>query len=296
MRRLTLFALLLVLAPVWAHAQGIRFTPPTPGFNGTSWTLTNPLLGTSANFVGPIGLGNTTAAPYAYLYAPAANTLALRNSTNAQALWINNTWTDASNYERGSIDWTTTANGLTIATAAAGTGTARDLYLLPGSGIVRSQNFYPSATNSKDLGAGSATWRTQYLQRGTFGAVSKSLTDAAAATAFMTVAVSTNGWTGGHLNWMATSVSGADQLTTFGTIRFAGATTGTTPVCTIGVVGTDLAAVSGGVNTLVCTWTNVVVAQTCALYVTCTNDLAGTQAITLYGRMDMPIQTTLTFP
>ena len=56
-----------------------------------------------------------------------ANTLAQRNSTNAQTFRLYNTYTDASNYERLSIDWSTTANTATIVTQNAGTGSARTL-------------------------------------------------------------------------------------------------------------------------------------------------------------------------
>ena len=61
------------------------------------------------------------------LYRDAANTLAQRNSTNAQTFRLYNTYTDASNYERLSIDWSTTANTATIVTQNAGTGSARNL-------------------------------------------------------------------------------------------------------------------------------------------------------------------------
>jgi hypothetical protein len=155
---------------------------------------------------------------------------------------------------------------------------------------------YPTVTDATNLGATSKLITIGYFSRGFQGSKSKALTDAAAATPFMTVAVPTNGWVGGELIWTATSLSGADQLATQGAIRFAGATTGATPVCTVGVIGTDLAAVSGGANTLVCTWSNAVAAQTCAVSVTCSNNLAGTQAITLYGRADLPIAATLVFP
>jgi len=161
---------------------------------------------------------------------------------------------------------------------------------------IASSQVFPAATDAYDLGTTGRLFYSFWLARGTQGAKTKALTDAAAATAFMTAAVPTNGWAGGELVWTATSLSGADQLTTQGRIRFAGATTAATPVCTIGVVGTDLAAVSGGANTLICTWTNVVAAQTCALSVTCTNNLAGTQAITMNGRYDMPIANTVVFP
>ena len=55
----------------------------------------------------------------------AANTIAQRNGTNAQTLRVYNTYTDASNYERGVFDWGTTANTLTIGTQKAGTGSSR---------------------------------------------------------------------------------------------------------------------------------------------------------------------------
>jgi|694.fasta_scaffold15023_7 hypothetical protein len=55
----------------------------------------------------------------------AANTFAQRNSTNAQTFRLYNTFTDASNYERGFFRWNT--NVLEIGAEAAGTGTQRQL-------------------------------------------------------------------------------------------------------------------------------------------------------------------------
>ena len=57
----------------------------------------------------------------------AANTLALRNGASAQTFNVYNTFTDASNYERGKIAWS--SNVLQIGTEKAGTGTARALEL-----------------------------------------------------------------------------------------------------------------------------------------------------------------------
>lgn len=67
-----------------------------------------------------LALGGNT-----FLVSSAANTLALRNSTNAQTFLINNTYTDASNYERGFAKWDT--NVFKIGTEKAGTGSARAL-------------------------------------------------------------------------------------------------------------------------------------------------------------------------
>lgn len=65
--------------------------------------------------------------PDLFLCRDAANTLALRNSTNAQTFNIYNTYTDASNYERGFMKWN--SNVLEIGAEAAGTGTKRNLRL-----------------------------------------------------------------------------------------------------------------------------------------------------------------------
>ena len=70
----------------------------------------------------------------------AANTLALRNGANAQAFNIYNTYTDASNYERGFMKWS--SNVLEIGVEAAGTGSTRVVHISnlptsnPGAGIL----------------------------------------------------------------------------------------------------------------------------------------------------------------
>jgi hypothetical protein len=57
----------------------------------------------------------------------AAQTLAQRNAGNAQTFRVYNTFTDASNYERGKLEWA--SNVLRIGTEKAGTGSARALEL-----------------------------------------------------------------------------------------------------------------------------------------------------------------------
>ena len=53
----------------------------------------------------------------------------ISDGVTATALHVYNSYTDASNYERAVIDWSTTANVVTIGTEAAGAGTARPLRL-----------------------------------------------------------------------------------------------------------------------------------------------------------------------
>lgn len=59
------------------------------------------------------------------LLRDAADTLALRRSTNAQAFNIYNTYTDASNYERGCLKWS--SNVFVIGAEKLGTGSNRSI-------------------------------------------------------------------------------------------------------------------------------------------------------------------------
>lgn len=68
------------------------------------------------------------------LFRDAANTLAQRRGANAQTFRIYNTYTDASNYERGFFRWA--SNILEIGAEAGGTGTARSLKITGGGSQV----------------------------------------------------------------------------------------------------------------------------------------------------------------
>jgi len=63
----------------------------------------------------------------ALLTSDAAEILAQRNGVNAQEQRWYNTFTDASNYERGSLGWKVNANWLTLRSTNAGTGAARGI-------------------------------------------------------------------------------------------------------------------------------------------------------------------------
>jgi hypothetical protein len=92
--------------------------------NGASVGGVNALnLGTNA-----LGFGSSpVTAPDLTLFRDAADTLAQRNGTNAQAFRVYGTFTDVSNYERAYIDFT--ASRLAIGNSAAGTGVQRDTRL-----------------------------------------------------------------------------------------------------------------------------------------------------------------------
>lgn len=102
------------------------------GINFLNWSFNVASSGcfipNSSTFAWRSGTG--LSAVDTFLYRDAANTIAQRNSTNAQALRLYNTYTDTSNYERAKVAWAT--NVLQIGTEAAGTGTARNLELQTG--------------------------------------------------------------------------------------------------------------------------------------------------------------------
>lgn len=98
----------------------------------------------------------------------AAQILAQRNGVNAQALRVYNTFTDASNYERATINWTDSANVFTIGTSNAGTGTARPMeFRTAGTNwwqLATTGHILAKTDNTNDIGASGATRpRSLYL-------------------------------------------------------------------------------------------------------------------------------------
>ena len=114
-------------------------------FSGTNW-FTND-LGAATSSSGSIGWTSGAANnPRDLVIArDAANTLAQRNSTNAQTYRLYGTYTDASNYERLSLS-TTAGTGATIAVETDGTG-ADNLDL----------TIKPAGTGQLYVGAGGTT-------------------------------------------------------------------------------------------------------------------------------------------
>ena len=111
-----------------------------------------------------------------YLYRDAANTLAQRRSTNAQTFRVYNTYTDASNYERGSVGWV--SNSFVITSERAGTGASRSLVIDSGEGVqinttgvsrwifqTGTGHLLPLTDNAIDIGA-NATNRSRDLHLG----------------------------------------------------------------------------------------------------------------------------------
>jgi hypothetical protein len=91
----------------------------------------------------------------------AANTLAQRNGTNAQTFRVYNTFTDASNYERGGMQWSGGAFQVGVL-GTAGTGSpTRSLQFVVNNGahvwnFSTAGNFLAAADNAYDIGASGA--------------------------------------------------------------------------------------------------------------------------------------------
>jgi hypothetical protein len=97
---------------------------------GTNAFRINTVWVGSGGVITPVlNLGNGLA----YLQADAANAIAQRNGLNSQTFRVYNTYTDAANYERGFIGWS--SNSLNIGTEAAGTGVNRTTRLSSGNAI-----------------------------------------------------------------------------------------------------------------------------------------------------------------
>ena len=91
------------------------------------------------------GMGTNVGTTDIFLARDAANTLAQRNAGNSQTIRVYNTFTDASNYERFTADWQTTANVCYLRNENAGTGSARLCVYRSGATVVAS---LPSAATA----------------------------------------------------------------------------------------------------------------------------------------------------
>lgn len=157
---------------------------------------------------------SASGAPDVRLFRDAASTLALRNDANAQRFNIYNTYTDASNYERGFLQWN--SNEFRIGTEAAGTGTNRSIgfytqgsqrWVIGGT----SGNLLAGADNAYDIGAVAASRPRNLYLAGTIS-TGGSITSGSSLVATTSVTLgAANG-----VNWTGRSVmrSPADGIVT----------------------------------------------------------------------------------
>ena len=171
------------------------FVVPTSGYlevngNGDGFRAAN---GSAISAYGPYGVrmgasntlswGSSADGPATAdttLARDAADTLAQRRTTNAQTFRVYNTYTDASNYERGVFDWSSTANILTIGSQKLGTGAVRNVSIVATGSTIQispgstntwkfdgtSGSFLANSDNAWDIGASGAN-RPRSIYAGT---------------------------------------------------------------------------------------------------------------------------------
>jgi hypothetical protein len=184
------------------------------------------------------------------LVRDAANTLALRNSTNAQTFNVYNTYTDGANYERLSI-YGTAGAAFNIKTQSLGSGTARGItidsadYLVlnspNGKGVYLRTNsgagvyyntsiFQPESSDVVDLGTSAKLFANAYLSRSIQGSKSKALTESS-ATAAWDCALAAGAHTGGTLKYCVYAADATDQQERCADIRVAAVNKAGTTTC-----------------------------------------------------------------
>jgi hypothetical protein len=146
-------------------ASGARFSNFNLGTSGSSTWFALAPTGAMGWFVSDVTSGTFDLS----LFRDAANTLAQRNGTNAQTFRVNNTYTDASNYERGYMRWN--SNVFEIGGEVLGSGTARTLKVMnsttiqitPSNAVLQvDANIRPTSNGSNNLGTDSVRWATTF--------------------------------------------------------------------------------------------------------------------------------------
>jgi hypothetical protein len=194
------------------------------------------------------------------LYRDAANTLALRNGTAAQAFNIYNTYTDGTNYERVAMAWS--ANVFTIASEkGVGVGSYRTIKFgdgnaaiqLAGISEVNNGGVNPIGSDSRLLGQSTLFWRDLYLSRVIQGSKSKTLSESS-ATSLVKIAVpqtAGSNFADATVQWVVYAADATDTQVRSGSTYLAAVNKAGTETCTVSDVGTTTVAVSAG--TLTCT-------------------------------------------
>lgn len=307
MRRFLIAALLLVLLPITAMAQQNLFVFDPTG--STRWVAPDTPFAFRQILKCDSNAANCKNLVSGNLFEAGANTTGIANggtagAPNPQTLAVYN-FCDGILCATGSESFEIKylSNAVELNSTATGTGAARLVHFAIsgtrqfsiGAGVIT-----PATANSKDLGDQGHAWNAIYNSGGIYGARTKSLTDGAAAVAVMRVAAASGGSAGGEVVWEARSTDATDYRSLVGRIRFTGVNKGGTATCSVGVVGTDLLA-SSNANTLACTWTNVASTAYCDLSVTCTDNTAAAQTMSIGFRPDIPYvgalaTLTVTFP
>lgn len=118
--------------------QGYVFNYSTPGTGGGFFsqivgdTGYKMRVGVDATDSPTLEFGSGTGARDVFITRDGPDILAMRDGTTAQTLRVYNTWTDASNGEWATENWSDTANTLTFGTKKNGSGSTRGINLVIG--------------------------------------------------------------------------------------------------------------------------------------------------------------------
>jgi len=120
------------------------------GSNAANVNLTAAIVLTSTTPLAWVSSATNaySSSPDITLFRDAANSLAQRNGVNAQTFRLYNTYTDASNYERGFMRWN--SNVLEIGAEGAGTGASRSVRALLSQAT--KWTFYVQSDRYMDIG------------------------------------------------------------------------------------------------------------------------------------------------
>lgn len=170
-----------VTSTSWFRGAATPTDCTAPTYSWTGQTTTGFAYGGSSSILacsgGSIAFAIGGVDPYRFAFGNdavltrdgAAHTIGMRSGANAQAFRIYNTYTDASNYERGLVGWS--GNQFIIGTQKAGTGSTRELHLYTAGSdrwaVDGNGHFIAATDNTYDIGASGATRpRTAYLGTG----------------------------------------------------------------------------------------------------------------------------------
>lgn len=298
---LLLFLVLLAPSVGWAQIEIVQ-----PGAGGATYdggAVSNPVYAPS------FCIDETN--QDVCLMRDAANTLALRNGTAAQAFNIYNTYTDSGNYERLALYYSSNIAG--IGTLRAGTGSARR-FIIHGSGVNPGIEFrpggfsstvgdlkfqsgespaiYTTTTDATDLGRSAELFKSLYLSRSIQGSKTKALTESSATTVF-TIALADKAVTSGTVMWAVHAADATNTQMVSNEFGFDCLNEADTEACTINNHGTDTDNTPTG--TLTCTDAWAYGTNTASFTLDCVSSLTQT-TLNAYVRLDMLVPQTVTFP
>jgi hypothetical protein len=238
----------------------------------------------------------------------AANTLALRNGTNAQEQRWYYSYTDAGNNAYFSIDvgkssasytkMSAISNGATSAPAnlqiAAGSGTGSLEFSAGGSLRFYSQSglFNPSSNGETVLGDSTHLWKSVGIAESIQGSKTKALTESSATTVF-TISLADKAVTSGHVTWAVHAADASNTQMVSNEFGFDCLNESDTEACTINNFGTDTDNTPTG--TLTCTDAWSYGTNNASFTLNCVSSLTQT-TLNAYVRLDMLVTQDVSWP